>query len=66
MPQFWDIELGQIFVARFVFGFVTRRMWFTRVVIYRLLISRNVRTRSPLRPGAKMHAAPRGVCVLSG
>jgi hypothetical protein len=26
----WDSELGQIIVARLVFGFVTRRIWFTR------------------------------------
>ena len=29
----WDNELGQMFVARLVFGFVTRRIWFSRVEI---------------------------------
>jgi hypothetical protein len=29
----WDGELGQIIVARLVFGFVTRRIWFTRAEV---------------------------------
>jgi hypothetical protein len=35
----WDNELGRIFVARLVFGFVTRRIWFTRVEI-KLILSK--------------------------
>jgi hypothetical protein len=31
-----------------------------------LLISTYVRTRAPLRPVTRMHASPRGVCVISG
>jgi hypothetical protein len=29
----WDSELGHIIVARLVFGFVTRRIWFTRAEV---------------------------------
>ena len=29
----WDSELGQIIVSRLVFGFVTRRIWFTRAEV---------------------------------
>ena len=29
----WDNELGQTFVACLVFGFVTRRIWFTRAEV---------------------------------
>jgi hypothetical protein len=34
----WDSEFGQIFVARLVFGFVTRRIWFTRAEVKPFLL----------------------------
>ena len=33
MTPIWDSKLGQIIVARLVFGFVTRRIWFTRAEV---------------------------------
>jgi hypothetical protein len=43
----WDSELGQIIVARLVFGFVTRRIWFTRAEVKHLLAFPNTMALPP-------------------
>jgi hypothetical protein len=68
----WDIELGQIIVARLVFGFVTRRTWFTRAEVKHSfykhdgdppLLSRNMRfnrSTDPHVPNGPRARQPRG------